>query len=75
MTDLVSRIHTRLAREGCCKGYQHPGIDAMRSALVAILGCHPPLDANRLACLGCGEAYPCREVRFIAAALKVEIDV
>lgn len=69
MFDLAARIHAKLAGQGCCEGFQHPGIDAMRNALVAVLGCHPSGDGI---CMGCGETMPCREVRFIAQALGVE---
>jgi len=59
-----------MARFGCCEGYSQPDIDAMRSAITAVLGCHP---AGNATCLGCGEELPCREVRFVAAALGVPI--
>ncbi len=70
MTDLLVAIHAKLARGGCCEGYSHTGIDQMRSALTAVLDCHSRGDVE---CMGCGESWPCREVRFIAAALKVEV--
>ena len=70
VADLLVAIHAKMAHEGCCEGYSHTGIDQMRSALTAVLGCHPQGDGQ---CIGCGEAWPCREVRFIAAALKVGV--
>jgi len=69
--ELVAGIHAKMAPFGCCEGYSQPDVDAMRTAITAVLGCHP---ASSATCLGCGEKLPCREVRFIAAALGVAID-
>ena len=68
--ELVAGIHVRMASFGCCERFSQPDIDAMRTAITAVLGCHP---ASNATCLGCGKELPCRKVRFIAAALNLSL--
>lgn len=78
--DLTREIHARLAGFGCCEGYTNPNIDQARAAVLAALGFHPYtptgiVDGRVLAvCNGCNAPYPCREVRFIARALGIEVE-
>lgn len=75
--DIETQIRDVLADFGCCEGYQNNGITKSRAALHAILGCHPrgfAFEPEEPACLGCGEPYPCREVKFIARALGLKIE-
>lgn len=77
--DLDMRIRERLAGYGCCEGYRNPDLDRVRAAVLAVLGCHPSMPVGILdgqlkaVCNVCNEPYPCREVRYIAVALGLEV--
>lgn len=79
MSDLQSSLAARLAGFGCCEGYENSGLNQTRSAVIAILACHPAIPYGivngRLTsvCNTCNQPWPCPEVRLIARVINVEV--